>query len=140
MASRPRAASATVRAITPLVDKPAQSSPRSGPLEIRPRDGFNPTTPQHEAGIRIDPPPSPPWARPQSPAATAAAAPPLEPPAVRLLSTGLRAGGNIGPSVTGRVPHSHAIVFSWLTAPSPFKRPSANTATPGLEFSNLRAA
>ena len=54
------ATSATVRAMTPLVASPAQSSPSSGPLEIRPRDGFNPTTPQHDAGIRIDPPPSPP--------------------------------------------------------------------------------
>src|SRR2546423_5917795 len=97
--------------MTPLVASPAQSSPSSGPLEIRPRDGFKPTTPQHEAGIRIEPPPSPPWAMAQSPAATAAPAPPLEPPAVRVLSMGFRAGGNIGPSVTGRVPNSGAFVF-----------------------------
>src|SRR2546430_7465975 len=136
MASRPRAASATVRAITPLVDKPAQSSPNSGPLEIRPRAGLNPTTPQHEAGIRIDPPPSPPWARPQSPAATAAAAPPLEPPAVRLLSTGLRAGGNIGPSVTGRAPNSGAFAFPRITAPSPLRRPLAKPSAWGMGFSH----
>src|SRR5205809_4959104 len=140
MASRPRAASATVRAITPLVDKPAQSSPNSGPLEIRPRAGFNPTTPQHEAGIRIDPPPSPPWARPQSPAATAAAAPPLEPPAVRLLSTGLHAGGNIGPSVIGRVPNSGAFVFPRMTAPSSFKRPIGKLSTCAMDSSNTREA
>jgi hypothetical protein len=60
---------------------------------MRPRDGFNPTTPQHDAGMRIEPPPSPPWPSAHKPAATAAAAPPLDPPAVRVLSTGLRAGG-----------------------------------------------
>src|SRR5437660_5522156 len=97
--------------MTPLVASPAQSSPSSGPLEIRPREGFRPTTPQQEAGMRIEPPPSPPWARAQSPAASAAAAPPLDPPAVREWSTGLRAGGNIGPSVIGRVPNSGAFVL-----------------------------
>src|SRR5256886_9890603 len=135
-----RAAPAAVRAIPPLVENPAQSSPNSGPLEIRPRAGLNPTTPQHEAGIRTPPPPSPPWARPQSPAATAAAAPPLEPPAVRLLSTGLRAGGNIGPSVTGRVPNSDAFVFPRMTAPSSFRRPMAKPSTLALDFSNPREA
>src|SRR3979409_2758363 len=101
MASRPRAASATVRAMTPLVASPAQSSPSSGPLEIRPRDGFNPTTPQHDAGMRMEPPPSPPWLSAHKPAATAAAAPPLDPPAVRALSTGLRDGGNTRASLPG---------------------------------------
>src|SRR3989475_7639928 len=111
MASRPSAASATLRAMTPLVASPAQSSPRSGPLEMRPREGFSPTTPQQDAGIRIEPPPSPPWLRAHKPAATAAAAPPLEPPAVRVVSTGFRAGGNIRPSVIGRDPNSGAFVF-----------------------------
>src|SRR6202011_3341654 len=97
------AASATVRATTPLVASPAQSSPKSGPLEIRPREGFSPTTPQQEAGMRIEPPPSPPWPSAQRPAATAAAAPPLEPPAGLPLSTGFRAGGNIRASVNWRV-------------------------------------
>src|SRR5256885_6434920 len=106
MASRPSAASATVRAMTPLVASPAQSSPRRGPLEMRPRDGFRPTTPQHDAGIRMEPPPSPPWLRAHRPAATAAAAPPLEPPAVRVVSTGLRAGGTTDPSVLWGVPDS----------------------------------
>src|ERR1700687_6421854 len=122
MASRPSATSATVLAITPLVARPAQPSPRMGRREIRPRDGFKPTTPQHEAGMRIDPPPSPPWLSAQRPAATAAAAPPLEPPAVLVLSTGFRAGGNIGPSVTGRVQNSGAFVFPRMDAPSCFIR------------------
>jgi len=36
--------------------------------------------PQWEAGIRIEPPPSVPWASGRMPAATAAAEPPLDPP------------------------------------------------------------
>src|SRR2546428_12993613 len=112
MASRPSAASATVLATTPLVDRPAQSSPNSGPLEIRPRDGFSPTTPQQEAGIRIEPPPSPPWLSAQRPAATAAAAPPEEPPAVLVLSTGFRAGGDLRPPLSRRGPKPGAVALS----------------------------
>ncbi len=48
--------------------------------------------------MRSDPPPSEPWATGASPAATAAAAPPLDPPAVYAGSHGLRAGGATRPS------------------------------------------
>ena len=57
---------------------------------MRPRDGFSPNTPQHAAGIRIDPPPSLACATGKTPEATAAAAPPDEPPAMRVRSQGLR--------------------------------------------------
>ncbi len=42
--------------------------------------------------MRIEPPPSEPWASENAPPATAAAAPPLEPPGVRSVSQGLRVG------------------------------------------------
>src|SRR5207245_9910596 len=132
MASRPSAASATVLATPRLDARPAKSSQTYGPLEIRPRDGFSPTMPQQDAGIRIEPPPSPPCPSAQRLAATAAAAPPLEPPAVRLLSMGFRAGGNIGPSVTGRVPNSGAFVFPRMTAPWSFNRTMAKLSTWGI--------
>ena len=45
--------------------------------------------------MRTEPPPSLPCATGASPAATAAAAPPLEPPAIRSRSHGVRAGGAI---------------------------------------------
>ncbi len=92
------AASATVRASGPSVVRPIRSG-ISGALEIRPRDGLIPNRPQTLAGIRIDPPPSLPCAAGASPAATAAAAPPLDPPADLLRSQGVRAGGPISPSV-----------------------------------------
>ena len=44
---------------------------------------MKPTTPHHAAGIRIEPAESVPSASSTSPAATAAAEPPLEPPASR---------------------------------------------------------
>ena len=51
---------------------------------MRPRCGFRPTSPQLAAGIRIEPAPSEAVAPGASPAATAAALPPLEPPGVRV--------------------------------------------------------
>ena len=65
-------------------------SPNSGASDTRPRDGLSPTSPQHEAGMRIDPPPSLAWAIGTRPAATAAAEPPLDPPGERAVSHGLR--------------------------------------------------
>ncbi len=62
----------------------------SGFIGRRPRDGLSPTSPQHDAGIRIDPPPSLACAIGTTPAATIAAEPPLEPPAERPVSHGLR--------------------------------------------------
>ena len=92
------AASRTVRAIGPAVARPT-GSPYIGEPLIRPRDGLNPTSPQHEAGIRIEPPPSEPCATGTSRAATAAAAPPEEPPAVRVRSHGVTLGGRPSGSV-----------------------------------------
>ena len=45
----------------------------NGAFETRPREALKPKTPQHDAGIRIEPPPSEPCAIAQSPAASAAA-------------------------------------------------------------------
>ena len=56
----------------------------------RPMEGFSPTSPACEAGRRIEPPPSVPSASGPSPAATAATAPPEEPPGVSARSHGLR--------------------------------------------------
>ena len=49
-----------------------------------------PNTPQNDDGTRIEPTPSVPIASGPHPAATAAAAPPLEPPLVRSRFQGLR--------------------------------------------------
>src|SRR5580700_375701 len=79
-------------------EKPPQPS-SFGAAETRARDGFSPNRPQHEAGMRIEPPPSVPCAIGSMPAATAAAAPPLEPPALYARFQGLRVGPNSRGSV-----------------------------------------
>jgi hypothetical protein len=61
--------------------RPKPPSSSAGPKETRPRDGFSPTPPHQLAGIRIEPPMSEPWAIGTMPDATAAAPPPVEPPA-----------------------------------------------------------
>src|SRR5690625_5439413 len=93
MTSKNAAVSRTVRVSTPSVDRP-MPSPLSGPFETRPRLGLSPTRPQDAAGIRIEPPPSLACATGTIWEATAAPAPPLEPPAPRSKSQGVRAGGD----------------------------------------------
>src|SRR3954447_5136256 len=92
IASSIAAASRTVRAIGPCTDRPLISA-LSGAVETRPRLVLMPNNPLTLAGMRIEPPPSLPGAAGRRPAATAAPAPPLEPPADRLRSHGVRAGG-----------------------------------------------
>ena len=90
MTSSSAAASATVRAIGPLIEK---NCCESGAAETRPRCGLIPTAPHHDDGLRMDPPPSEPCEIAHIPAASAAAAPPDEPPHERAGSHGLRPGG-----------------------------------------------
>ena len=82
--------SRTERDTTSSATSPDMTSPNSGASDTRPRDGFRPTSPQHDAGMRIEPPPSLACAIGTMPAATAAAEPPLEPPGERVVSQGLR--------------------------------------------------
>ena len=74
-----------------LVDEPGHDVAEVGRRAAsRPREGFRPTSPQALAGMRIDPPPSLPWASGTIPAATAAALPPLDPPVECPVFHGLR--------------------------------------------------
>ena len=80
-------ASILAQASTDVAIGPAQSklgaSGQQPSSDTSPWVGFSPTTPQHAAGMRIDPAESVPRAAAASPAASAAAEPPLEPPATR---------------------------------------------------------
>ena len=62
------AASATERASGPLMEKNGWAGARA---RSRPRDGFRPTTPHHDEGLRIEPPPSEPCEIGHKPAASA---------------------------------------------------------------------
>src|SRR6185503_17422642 len=117
MTSSSAAASRTVRASGP--DVPSPSDPETyGAGETRPRDGLMPTRPQHDAGMRIEPPPSLPCAIGSSPPATAAAAPPLDPPGVRAESHGLTQAPFSSDSVCAIVPSSGVFVLPRMTKPA----------------------
>ena len=91
-ASSTAAVSRTDRDTTSSHVRPPITSPNSGPDDTRARVGLRPTSPHSLAGMRIEPPPSLAWPIGTSPAATAAADPPLEPPVERVVSHGLRVG------------------------------------------------
>ena len=116
--SRTAAASRTVRVTTPSVVAPAQVSPMSGPWLTRARVGLSPTSAHSDDGMRIDPPPSLAWAIGTMPAATAAAEPPLEPPAEWPGFHGLRVGRWAAGSVVMVVPNSGTLVRPRTTNPA----------------------
>ena len=90
----------------------------SGPHGVRPRLGLSPTSPQQDAGIRIEPAPSLPCAIGTAPAATSAAAPPLEPPTPRSRFHGLRVGPCLTDSVAKPRPISGTVVSPSVTSPA----------------------
>ena len=84
---------------------------------MRPWVGFKPITPDHEAGIRNEPPASLPVATGTHPAATAAAEPPDEPPGLRVASHGLPAAPFKREEVTLIKPNSGKLVSPRITKP-----------------------
>ncbi len=101
---------------------PPQPSATSGHSGTRPRVGFRPTRPHSLAGMRIEPPPSLAWAAGTIPAATAAAAPPLDPPVERPRSQGLWQAPYASPSVVGTRPNSGVLVRPRQTSPAAVNR------------------
>ena len=89
---------------------------------MRSRWGLRPTRPQLAAGMRIEPRPSEAVAAAHRPAATAAALPPLEPPALRSVFQGLRVTPNAGPSVSPMMASSGRFVLPMITAPAARRR------------------
>src|ERR1700710_1283145 len=68
--------------------------------------------------MRIEPPPSLAWAIGNMPPATAAAAPPEDPPGERLVSQGVREGPKRSFSATVMVPNSGVLVRPQRTKPA----------------------
>jgi hypothetical protein len=109
-----------------------------GDAETLPRCGFRPKSPQFAAGMRIDPPPSPPRATGTSPAATAAADPPEEPPGVLDWSWGLRVTPYPPVWVKGHAPNSGIRVVPMMTAPaSRSSRTTRASAAAGVLFARV---
>ena len=78
----------------------------------------DPQGPQQADGIRIDPVPSLPEAAPTSPAATAAAEPPLDPPGDSSRRHGLSVRPNRAGSVAQWLPNSAVFVRPQMTSPA----------------------
>src|ERR1017187_2849529 len=128
MTSSISALSVTVRASAPITDRPSQPGPL-GAEETRPREDFIPTSPQHAAGIRIEPPPSEPVAAATRPAATAAADPPEEPPGGRSRRHGLRVTPLASVAVQGKIISSGTLVMPIGIAPAARNRRSGSEST-----------
>ena len=127
MTSSNNAQSTTVRVIGPTCATGANGL--GGYIGTRPSVGLSPTIPQNAAGIRIEPPPSVPTDNGPSPAARAAALPPLEPPDVRSVDHGLRVMPVRGLSVTPFQPNSGVVTFPSGTAPAARSRATAGAST-----------
>ena len=91
--------------------------------------------PHRAAGIRIEPPPSLPVARVQSPATTDAPAPPLDPPVVRSVFHGFRQWSPRRFCVWPSSPNSGVFVLPSTTAPDAFTRSTTAESTTGTRFS-----
>jgi hypothetical protein len=90
-----------------------------------------PVTPHIDAGCLTEPPVSVPVASGASPAATAAAEPPDEPPGIAAGSHGLRTGPNHECSFDEPIANSSQLVLPRQTAPAAASR-STTAASNGL--------
>jgi hypothetical protein len=131
VAVKNRAVSATVRANGPRWVN--SSATPSGTRGIRPNVDFRPTTPQKLAGMRIDPPSSVPTAKGPIPAATAAPAPPLEPPQVWAVDQGLRVTPKSGLSVKPLWANSGVVVLPSRIAPAALRRATITASSVGTK-------
>ncbi len=112
-----------------------------GPRGIRPAVPFMPTSPLNPAGIRMEPPPSPPLANVTSPPATAAALPPDEPPAVCDGRHGFPVTPLSFETLTLSPPNSLAVVCPTGLTPPAMERSMANEVwSPTWSFSATDAS
>src|SRR6185369_12024560 len=88
-----------------------------------------PTSPLKLEGMRTEPPPSVPIASGPSPAATAAPAPPDEPPGVIAVFHGLRVTPCNGVSVTPLWPNSELVLCANTIAPASRSRATAGASS-----------
>ena len=88
--------------------------------------------------MRMEPPPSVPWAMGTVRAATCAAEPPEEPPAVRSGAQGLCARPKLPGSVTGMSESSGTLVVPSTTSPAARKRRTSSLSRGGAQPRQMR--
>src|SRR5271167_2248216 len=101
-------------------------------LDTRPYVGIRAGMPQYAPGWRIEPPVSVPKAATASPAATAAAEPPLEPPGTRSRATGFRTGPYAEFSFELPMANSSQFVLPSKIAPASSSRATAVASYGGV--------
>src|SRR5262245_44395314 len=138
MTSRIAALSRTVRVTAWPIDSPFHDSPANGASVTRPRVGLRPKRPQHDAGMRIDPPPSVACAAGTIPPATADAAPPLDPPDTCSAWQGLGHGPKNDGSVLVLVPKPGVFVFPTITTPARRSRATNSLSRVATASANRR--
>ena len=116
-----RRASRTLRAIGPKQVRVGQPASQ-GCVGTAPCVGLWPTRPQNAAGMRIEPPVSEPSESGPSRAATAAPAPPDEPPGVRSRFHGFDVRPYSADSVVPQKQNSGFVVLAKITAPAASRR------------------
>src|SRR3989475_8264997 len=116
-------------------DEANATTPQRG---TRPYVGFMPTTPQSAAGWRIEPPVSVPSAKSASPAATATADPPEDPPGTRSVRHGFFTGPNAEFSLDEPIANSSRLVFPSMTAPRSSSRSTTVAEYGGTYPSRIR--
>src|SRR6185295_13969269 len=121
------AASITLRVIGPTCATVPKGE--SGQAGTRPNEGLMPKSPVKLHGMRIEPPPSVPTASGPMPDASAAAAPPDEPPGVFAGFHGLRVMPVSALSVTPFQPNSGVVVLPSSTAPCSRRRATAGASS-----------
>ena len=98
--------------------------------------GRSPTTLLNDAGLRMLPPWSEPSAMGISPAASAAPAPPLLPPAERSGAHGLRVAPNTSLKVCEPTPNSGVLVLPTTIAPAARRRATTRLSAVGTCWAN----
>ena len=119
-----------MRAIGPSTANGSQGAD-TGQRGTRPGVGRRPVTPLQAAGLRSDPPRSLPSAIGSRRQASATAAPPLDPPAERDVSHGLRVAPKTRLKVCEPAPHSGVFVLPTRIAPAARMRSTSSESAAG---------
>ena len=120
----------TSSTLWPVAPHPEKSIHRGAPSRpTAPIVGLRPTSPHSDAGMRTEPPPSDDVAMGTSPAASAAAEPPLEPPGVRSRFHGLCVAPKTGLNVAAVHPYDGVFALPMGMAPAARSRATVVSST-----------
>ena len=121
-----------------MTDRPKFGSSKPGPQGTMPKVGFMPTSPACAAGLRVEPPASVASASAPMPEASAATAPPDDPPGVSARFQGDRVWPYTRLLLTPLQANSEQLVMPRITAPSARSRATGQASAGAMKSSNRR--